>query len=629
MKHEDLAKQIIMAVGGEENVSSLTHCMTRLRFNLIDDSKASVEDVKKIKGVTGAVKQGQGGQFQIIIGTHVDEVYSAIMNTAKIKNNSTESDQRAPKKGVFASVVDVISGVFTPIVGAIAGAAMVKAILAVLTTFEIISKSSQTYILLNMISDGVFFFMPFFLAITAAMKFKANQFVSLVFAAMLVHPTYTAMVAAGEPVSFIGIPLKLATYSSSVIPIVLIVWFQSYVEKFANKVSPKAIKVFFAPLLVILITAPIGLIVIGPIGTFLGDYLGQFFMFLDKQGSWIMPTIVGAFWPLMVMTGVHYGVAPLQGVQRATLGYATIITPGAIISNMSQAGASFAVSLRAKNKEMRSLASSTAVTALCGITEPALYGVTLKLKRPLIGAIIAGGISGFFCGIMNVKAWGSGSSSIFSLPIFIGEDRSFVNAIIMIAMALVLSFVITFIIYKEPVEASEPISTTTDINGTIEQYAAAKEGTNGRIVAYPPLQGELVSLDRVDDEAFRDRSMGKGVAIIPKNDVVVSPVNGVVQVISSTKHAIGILSDDGAEILIHVGINTVKLAGKHFEPLVKRGDKVTLNMPLIKFNREAIEQAGYQTITPVIVANSSEFLDVIETDKGNTDINTPILTIIK
>lgn len=615
MKYETLVKEILANIGTDSNVESLTHCMTRLRFVLKDDSKADVEKIKTIDGVIGCVNAG--GQLQIVIGTNVSDVYKEIIKSTSIKDLGIVETSTENNKNIVNRFFDTVAAIFMPIVGALAGAGMVKAILSVLVFFQLIDTTSQTYILLYMISDTVFYYLPFFLAFSAAKRLKCNPFLSLVFAGMLLHPTFLGLKEAGEAVKFLGITVKTATYSSSVMPILLIVAFQSYVERLAEKISPKAIKVFFVPMLVILITAPIGLIVLGPFGNILGGYLSTFFMFLDTKASWVVPTLVGGFAPLLVMTGMHYSLGAAQATQRATVGYATILAPGMMSSNMSQAAATFAVSLRTKNPKLRSLASSCAATAICGVTEPALYGVNMKLKRPLYATMIAGGCAGFYAGITGVRAWSAGTSNIFALPIYIGPDNSFLNICITVAIALTLGFVLSFIMFKEPEE----------FGGTKDN--APSNSINKKIEIKSPLQGQVIPLGEVNDEAFSSGALGKGIAVIPANGEVLSPVSGKVAMLFETKHAIGLISEEGAEVLIHIGIDTVNLKGQYFTAHVATGDTVTVGQPIITFDLKAIKEKGYDSVTSILISNSNDYMEVVESNETVASKNTTLLTVIR
>ena len=611
MKYQDLINKVLKNIGGEENIESLTHCFTRLRFSLKDDSKASTEEIKKIPGISGCVNKG--GQFQVIIGTHVSDVYEEFMSVIKVEGGQETSKK---KNGIVTAFFDTISSIFMPIVGALAGAGMVKAILSVCVACGWLDTTSQTYVLLFMIADIVFYYLPFFLAFSTAKKFKCNPYIALIFAGMLLHPTFLGLKSAGEAVSFLAMPVKMATYSTSVIPIILIVGLQSIIEKYVKKYTPNAIKPFFVPMVTILIVGPIGLIALGPIGAILGDYLALGFDTLNNTANWIVPTLVGAFLPLMVLTGMHYSVGALQATQRATVGYGTIFTPGSICSNMAQAAATFAVSLRTKNKELKTLASSTGLTALCGITEPALYGVTMKLKTPLYATIMAGGAAGFYMGITGTKTWSSGTSNIFSLPIFIGPDNSFMNACIAVTIALVLGFVLSYILYKEP-ESFENIK------------PQSKGELTSKSVISSPMSGTVLMLNEVNDDAFKSGALGKGCAIVPNDGRVVSPIDGNVVMLFESKHAIGLMSDDGCEVLIHIGLDTVKLNGQHFTAHVKKSDVVKKGDLLITFDMKAIQEAGYDVTTPVIITNSKDYLDVVETDLNKIEENAVLLTVVK
>lgn len=452
--NEKLINEILRAVGGKENILSATHCITRLRFHLADTKKADIETVKKIDGVVGCVYKA--GQFQVIIGPQVNEVYNDLIRMTGLKNEpavDAKTEDSAEKKNILSRLVDTMASIVMPMIGPLAGAGMIKAILSLLTQFALISKDSQTYQLFYLVADGVFYYMPFFLAFSAGKKFKCNPYLSLIFAAMLVHPNYMAMKTAGEAVKLFGfLPVTLASYTSSVVPIILIVYFQSIVENFFAKITPKAIKVFFVPMVTILITVPVGYVVLGPLGSIVGTYLAKGFTALDTYASWLCPTLVGGLCPLLVMTGMHYALGSAQSIQRATLGYATILAPGMVCSNMAQSAATFGVALKSKNPELKSLASTVGVTALCGITEPTLYGVGLKYKTPLYCAMAGGALGGLFAGLMHVKQWAYGTSTIFALAVYLGEDNSFVYMCIAVAIAMLSAFILSYLTFKDPVQ---------------------------------------------------------------------------------------------------------------------------------------------------------------------------------
>ena len=452
--NEKMINEILRAIGGKENIVSATHCITRLRFHLVDAKKADIETVKKIDGVVGCVYKA--GQFQVIIGPHVNEVYNDLIQVTGLKNEpavDAEPEEAEEKKNLLSRLVDTMAGIVMPMIGPLAGAGMIKAILSLLTQFALVSKESQTYQLFYLVADGVFYYMPFFLAFSAGKKFKCNPYLSLIFAAMLVHPNYIALKTAGEAVKLFGfLPVTMASYTSSVVPIILIVYFQSIVGKFFSKITPKAIKVFFVPMITILITVPVGYVVLGPLGSIVGTYLAKGFTALDAYAGWLVPMLVGGLCPLLVMTGMHYALGSAQTIQRATMGYATILAPGMVCSNMAQSAATFGVALKSKNEEIKTLASTVGITALCGITEPTLYGIGLKYKTPLYSAMAGGALGGLYAGIMHVKQWAYGTSTIFALPVYLGEDNSFVHICIAVAIAMVSALIISYITFKDPVQ---------------------------------------------------------------------------------------------------------------------------------------------------------------------------------
>ena len=623
MNYENLAKQILKNVGGQENVSNLTHCATRLRFNLRDLSKANTEEIKKTKGVMGVVDKG--GQYQVIIGNDVNHVYKEIMKIANIEGNSEskEVDDRKP----MAKVIDTITGIFTPILPAVTAAGMMKAVLAVLTAFKIISTDSQSYQVFNFMADAAFYFLPIFLASSAAKKFKCNAYLAMMLGGMLLHPTFVTMVntakETGGPLAVFGLPITLASYSSSVLPIILGVWFMSYVEPIADKISPKAIKFFTKPLITAVVSGIVILVVIGPIGYIVSDKIALGIKVLESYASWLVPTLIGGLAPLLVMTGTHYGLVPIGINNRMTMGYDTVIYPGMLASNVSQGGAALAVAIKSKNKEIKQLASSSGITAVCGITEPALYGVNLRFKTPLYASMIGGAIGGLFLGLFRVSNYSGGSPGFLTLPSYIGGETmmNFVYACIGAVISVVVSFIVCLVLYKDKEE-------NVEVNNNIEEVAVDKAPLMNKIIIASPLNGEIIPLNEVKDETFASEMMGKGIAINPTEGKVVSPINGTVQMIFKTKHAIGLKSEDGAEILIHIGMDTVQLDGKHFIAHVKDGDKVKVGDTLVEFDMDAIKKEGYELVTPVIITNTIDYLEIVPKEIKSVNAGEDIITIL-
>ena len=614
MKFKQIATEVLEHIGGEENVSHVTHCVTRLRFNLKDDSKVCVDKLKKVKGVMGCVNKG--GQFQVIIGNDVSDVYKELVSLGNFK--SSKGEVKEEKKGVLTTVFDTIAGVFTPIIPAIAGCGMLKGFLGLFAALGWISKETQTYYILNFISDAAFYFLPILLAYTAAIKFKTSQYLAVVIGGVLLHPNFSALVSAGEPVKFFGLPVALVKYGSSVIPIILIVWLMSYVEKLFNKIVPKALKLIFVPLLVIVITAPIGLIVIGPLGDLFGGALANIIMTIDSKVTWALPLIMGGLSPLMVMTGMHYSIFPPVFTQLATFGYQTIL-PGMLVSNVCQGAAALAVSFKTKNSDLKQLSSSTGVTALLGVTEPAMYGVNLKLKKPLYAVLAGGAIGGLYAGITAVKGFTPSGTGLIGIAAYIGPEISnVVNILIACAIGFVATFVITWIIgFEDEVEEPTEISETKEI-----------KPLKNKISIKSPIKGEAIPLSKVDDMTFAEEIMGKGIAIIPTSNEVVSPINGTVSMVFNTKHAIGLKSDDGVELLIHIGLDTVKLEGEHFNALVKSGDRVNVGDKLVEFDKDAIKDKGYDIVTPIVITNTMDYLEVIASDVNSVKQGDEIITVL-
>ncbi len=601
MDYKELAKAILNDVGGRENVISFTHCATRLRFNLNDDSKINKGHLDSMKGVMGTVNKG--GQFQVIIGSDVPNVYRELNMLGDFEGAAKGSAER-DNRGVFSKILDTVAGIFTPIIPAITGAGILKAFMALLTAFGWIDNTSQTYNILAVFSDAAFYFLPFLIAYSAARKLNCNAVMAMSIAGIILHPNFISMInnvkETGEALKFIGIPVTPATYSSSVIPIILSVWLMSYVEPIADKISPKPVKFFTKPLITLVVTGTIAITALGPLGTIIGDGIAAGISFLNNYASWLVPLIIGAASPYLVMTGTHYGLIPIGINNIATAGFDTIVGPGMLGSNIAQGGAAFAVALKTKNKTMRQEAYSSGITAVCGITEPALYGVNLKLKKPLIAASIGGAAAGLYLGITGVGRYTSGSPGLLALPGYIGTEgfTNIINAIIGSAIAFVVSFAATLILgFDDPKESES----TEDNGGNAHGIVIKSE----KLCA--PVKGRVIPIEEVSDPTFAEKILGDGAAVVPETGLVVSPSDAVVETVFETNHAISLTTGSGAEILIHIGIDTVKLKGNHFKAMVKNGDKVKMGQPLIEFDIDKIKAAGYDTTTMLVVTNHNDY----------------------
>lgn len=592
MDYRQMAEQILQGVGGKENVAMLTHCATRLRFNLVDESRADDKKVQSVKGVSGI--SNKGGQYQVIIGSDVGEPYRELKNMGVGGTDENTAKQPGKKRKVGTMIVDTLSGIFTPILPAITGAGMLKAILALLPLAGV-NESSQTYQIISILADAAYFFLPMLLAWSAAVKFKCNPCLAITLAGLLVHPNLTALLMGEETVRFLGIPVKAASYSYSVIPIILIVWLMSYVEKLAYKYVPKCLRYFLAPLIVFLITGIAGLLVLGPIGAVLGDGLVSIFDLLINKARVGTMVFAGAFMPVLVLTGMHHGFTPITVALFATYGFDPIMFPAALASNMSQAGSSFAVAIRAKDGDARSQAASAGLTALMGVTEPALFGVNIRYKRPLYGCFIGGAAGALFASLMHLKAYANAAPGLASIAMFIGQEKyNILWAVLTVVIAVGVSFIATWILGGDYLRSSQE-----------EEIIQADT-----CPVCAPMKGQIVPLEEVPDDTFASGMLGKGAAVIPEEGVVASPVYGTVESVFDTQHAIAIKGINGEEILIHIGLDTVTLNGAPFRIQAKAGDKVKAGDVLGKFYLDKIKEADLNTITPVIVTNPDDFDEI-------------------
>lgn len=616
MTEKELASTLLMLVGGKQNIVAVEHCMTRLRFNLKDSSQADTQKILNIQGIISVVDKG--GQYQIVIGNTVKDVYKEFIKLGDFQNNEISDE----KKGIVNKILDTISGIFIPIVPALAGAGMLKALLALLTMLKVVAPDSQTYQFLNFMGDSVFYFMPIIIAASASKKFHVNQFVAMGIGAILMHPTFMNMIAVAKEsqtgLEVFGLPVSLVSYSSSVIPIILAKWFMSYVEPITDRYMPKSIRIFMTPLITMLVVGIATLVAIGPLGNICGQLLGDAIGMLNHYVSWLVPLLVGTFTPLMVMTGMHYGLIPIGINLLATTGFDTVAGPGMMVSNIAQGGASLAVAFRCKNTEIKSLAASAGISAVCGITEPAMYGISLRFKKPLIAAMIGGGAAGLFIGIMGVGRYAQVSPGLFALPSFLGEKgiSNLIYAIIGCAIAFIVSFIISFILGIDEPKEDVKLNEQKEIKLDDEEIFA-------------PLKGQVISLDKVNDSVFSSGSLGKGMAIIPSEGKIYAPADGTISAFFETGHAIGVTSKHGAEILIHVGIDTVNLKGKYFYPKVKQNEQVKKGELLLEFDLNKMKEEGYDCTTMIIVTNSQQYTSVqsVKIDEADKNKELMILTI--
>ncbi|MBO0439624.1 beta-glucoside-specific PTS transporter subunit IIABC [Candidatus Enterococcus ikei] len=605
-KYTELASTLVELIGGKKNVTAAWHCVTRLRFNVKDDSKIRIDAIKNTKGVMGA--QFSGDQFQIIIGNDVSNVFDEVEE--QLGTLSGEAGDGKGKNGnIVNQLMDTISGIFTPALPALVGTGLLKGVLALCTAFNWLQLESTGYQVLNIIADCAFYFLPFILAVSSAKKFKTNEYLALCIAGSLLYPSMTAGAAAlmaGETVnqlSLFGIlPIPYLTYSSSVIPIILATYLLKYVYDFVKKWMPATLTTMFTPMLTLLIVIPVTLIVLGPIGTYIGGALASVITWLFNSAGFIGGAIIGAFYPLLVMTGMHWAISPIMIDTFAKFGFDNTLMPAMLAATFAMAGATFGVFLKTKNKDMKQLSLSAGMSAILGITEPALYGVVLKLKRPLYAAIVSGGIVGIFFNLFNVKTFGMAMPGLIAIPGYVDASNG-QNIIITIVGSLAAFLIAAGLTWV--------LGFTEETEDTSQSKTEGSVASGKQLNISSPVSGELVPIETVSDATFSEQIMGYTVAINPNSNKIKSPVEGEVIMIAETKHAIGLKSVDGLEILLHLGIDTVELQGKGFEPQVKVGDHVSVGDSIMSMDIKFIKESGYDPVVLTIITNSNDYLKVL------------------
>ena len=612
MDYAAIANNVLTNIGGKDNIKKGWHCATRLRFYLKDVNKANTDAIKATDGVITVVQSA--GQYQVVIGNSVGNVYDALVDiTGSLDSDGASGDAKQAdttdeaKPNILSRFVGFIAGVFTPFLGAMAGAGVFKGVLALCTTMHWLSANSGAYKLWASAADAIFYFLPIFLAFTAAKQLHVDRYVAATIGAVLTYPDIVALGSKSITIHFFGIPVVPMSYTSTVIPIILAVWALSYLQPALNKVLPGALKTFLTPMLSLAIMVPLTLIVVGPIGTMIGNALAAVILFIYKYVPAVAGLLMGAFWQVFVIFGVHWTFVPVIMNNLNKLGSDPIL-PLTAVAVLSQAGAALAVFLRTHDKKMKSLAGSGFISAIFGITEPTVYGVTLALKRPFYCAVVGGGIGGAIVGLMGGRSYSYAFGSVLAIPTYMG--KGFAGTMIGMAVAFVIAFAGTFVFgMKNDKQSADDTSTTTESNTP----------TLGTDAIIAPVSGTIVPLDTVNDEVFSSGAMGKGLAIVPDSDTVKAPISGTITALYPTGHAIGITGDNGVELLIHIGINTVELKGEHFETLVKKNQHVDQGAELVHFDREAIKQAGYDNTVMVIVTNTNDFKAVETTDATATN----------
>ncbi|WP_433922596.1 beta-glucoside-specific PTS transporter subunit IIABC [Paenibacillus taichungensis] len=631
MDHKKMGDDIVRLVGGEANINGLVHCATRLRFDLKDSKKAERETLEKHDGIITVVESG--GQFQVVIGSNVAHVYAEIMKNRDFGGDSSSSaESTGEKTSVLSKVFEVISGSFSPLIPAMAGSGMLKALLTVLTMLGWMSDTSDTYLILSAAGNAVFYFLPIFLGITLGMKLKANPYVAGVIGAALMEPNFTGLMDKGSDVSFLGIPVVMMNYSASVFPIFISISIYAVLDKLLKKIILKDLQLFLVPMIALMIMVPLSAMAFGPFGTTVGDWISSGVTWLIGVSGILSGIVLGGFMTFMVVFGLHWGFTPIT-IQNIGVG-GDPIEAMAAAAVFAQIGVAFGIFLKAKkNKTLRTLAGSTSLTGLlAGVTEPIVYGLILRYKRVIPIVVIAGAIGGAINGHFGVKMTAYVFHNIFAIPVYTPT----VVYVIAIACSFAVAAVLTVMFgyeskTKDTVSEKNESVSSTSVESTPIDLPVVPETKTTEIKKeqiYSPLTGKAVALSTINDPAFSTGAMGKGLAIVPEIGEVVAPVDGVVTSLFPTGHAIGLTTNAGTEILIHIGINTVALKGKHFSPVVKEGDIVRQGDLLIQFEIDKIKEAGYETVTPVIVTLTQQEVDVFETTQEHVQKNDVLLTLV-
>ncbi|ALB57050.1 PTS beta-glucoside transporter subunit IIABC (plasmid) [Cronobacter universalis] len=607
MDYQALAQDILARVGGRENISSVIHCATRLRFRLKDNGRADAQGLKAHPGVIMVVESG--GQFQVVIGNHVHDVWLAVCREAGITED-------APRGSLLARLIDIVSGIFTPFIGVLAASGILKGLLAIAVVCGWLNTTSATYKIWFAASDALFFFFPLVLGYTAGKKFGGNPFITMTIGGALTHPTMIAAFQASQQAgaiteTFLGVPVIWFNYSASVIPIIFAAWVSCWLEKQGNRLLPSAVKNFFTPLLCLGATVPLTFLIIGPVATWLSQILANGYQFIYAFAPWLAGAAAGALWQVCVIFGLHWGLVPLMVNNLAVLGQDSLL-PMLLPAIMGQVGAALAIFLRSRDARQKTLAGSAVTAGIFGITEPAVYGVNLPLRRPFIFGCVAGAVGGAIVGFSHSHVYSFGFASIFTLAQMIppgGVDATLWGGVFGTLTALALACGLTLV---------------AGLPGRTEEAACASE-TAPQNAALAPLSGTVLALADVPDPTFASGLLGAGVAIIPSDNEVRAPFAGSVASLFETRHAIGLQGDNGMELLIHVGINTVKLEGKLFTAHVRVGDRVQPGDVLITFDRQAILDAGYDLTTPIIISNSDSYRAVTTVAATAVSAGMPLL----
>ena len=605
---ENLGKKILSLVGGQDNISNITHCATRLRMRLANNEIAHKNKTKieSLDGVISVVEKA--GQFQVVIGPAVPQIYDQLIENTDLTSSENEHTAKEENTNWFLKLMDVIGGIFTPLLPLFAGSGVFRGLVLLATQLNWLSTSSSTYHILTVASTAVFYFLPIMLAVTAAEKFKCDKFVAAAIMGALIMPEFMKLMGStgnGTVVHFFGIPLVLMTYTSTVVPAILATWCLSYLEKWLRSWIPTNLQLLFVPLISLFIMVPLTAGVFGPFGVYVGEGISNVINWLMNLNGWVAGALIGGVWNIFVIFGLQWAVNPVMINNISSLGYDYIV-PLTCAANFGMAGATLGTFVRTKDKKMKAYSISALLSIFfAGITEPAIYGIGIRYKKPLVGAVAGGAVGGAIIGGMKAKAFAFVFGGLTTLPAFVG--KTFIPYCIGLLACFIVGCVVTMVL---GIDENSTEQKTSNVN-------SAQSVSNESILN--PISGEIEDLAQAHDPAFADGSMGDGFVIEPSSGDVYAPFDGEVTMLFNTKHAIGLTSDNGVQVMIHIGIDTVKLNGEYFESFVKQGDKIKKGQKLLHFDLNEIKKAGYDCSTVVIVTNTKDYQSVELLNAGKND----------
>lgn len=612
--YTQLAKEVVAAVGGKENIVNVTNCMTRLRFVLKDDSIPDKDKVAGIKGVKGVMNQG--GQYQVIIGTHVSEVVKDVRREAQISGEGSinKEDMKPIKKdSLWNRFFKTISGCIMPMLGPMIAGGIIKGILVILVTAGILTKTDGTYLVLYAAGDAILYFMPVIVGFTCGKVFDCNPYVTAVIGAAFLYPDLVSAVSAEGGITFLKIPVAAASYTNTFLPIVLAGFVASKLEKLAKKFIPSMLQLMLVPTFVLAVTVPLSWIVIGPVMNTVSSWLSKGVFGIFGMSPLIGGALLGAFWQLVVLLGLHAAFIPILMNNLFSQGYDPV---NAVLglTVWALAGVTLGYALKNKDPEKRGIGFGSLASALCGVTEPAIYSIALPNFKLFVCAWIGGGISGGILGALGGKMYTMAGDGLFRIPAMInpeGLDISFYGFIICALISFAVSAVLAFIMADSGVEEAEQVAEQMDTdmnNHVLEENKMISD--NKETIICAPVSGKVICREDIPDETFASGIMGEGVGIKPEEEIIVAPFDGEITSVVDTGHAVGLTSSDGVELLIHVGVDTVKMQGDGFQVFVTEGQKVKTGEKLLKFDRDKIRKAGYSDTTAVLVTNSDDYSSV-------------------